>query len=106
MNRLACVLLATLTYAAYAHCTSYVCEVFNEQQKIKTLTGTLNNSGYSERAASAQQTNPNLALAFTLCQEAGLKPVNVMMAVPGVRASVTKSQFLPNPACTLKCTPL
>ncbi len=106
MNRLACVLLATLTYAACAHSTLYSCDVFNEKQKIATLTGSLNNSGPSARVASAQSTDPNTALAFLLCQQAGLNPVNVMMAVPSIRASsgVTKSQLLPNPACTLKCT--
>ena len=109
MNRLTFVLLTILTYTGCAYSTLYSCDVFNEKQKLTTLTGSLNNNDFpQEQTTYAQQTDPNIALAFTLCQQAGLKPVNVMMTIPGLRASstVTKSQLLPNPACTLKCTPL
>lgn len=95
-------LLITFLYSEFAYSTLYSCEVFKDKQKIATLTGALNNSNLS----SNQQADPNTALAFLLCQEAGLKPVNVMIDVPGIRTGVTKSQLLPNPACTLQCTPL
>lgn len=84
-------------YGESAYGMLYSCEIFNEKIKINTLTGEL---------ASNAHTDPNLALAFTLCQQAGLKPVNVMILVTGISVPIKKNQLLPNPACTLKCSPL
>lgn len=89
--------LITFLYSEYAYSTSYSCDVFKNKEKIATLTGYL---------ANVQNADPNTALAFTLCQQAGLQPINVTMNIPGIRAGVTKSQLLPNPDCTLKCTPI
>lgn len=90
--------LSLCVYTKFAYSTLYSCEVFRDKQKITTLTGSLD---------SSLQTDPNTALTYTLCQQAGLNPINVMIAIPGIRtsAAVTKSQLLPNPACSLKCTP-
>lgn len=89
--------LATCIYATCAHSAYYSCEIFKEKLKIATLTGELANNTHAD---------PNVALAFTLCQQAGLKPINVMILVPGISVPVKKNQLLPNPACTLKCSPL
>ncbi|MES2205109.1 MAG: hypothetical protein V4496_07835 [Pseudomonadota bacterium] len=109
MRFIAFILLSMIFfYSESAYSTLYSCDIFKDKQKITTLTGSLNNSELSGRMTNTQATDPNTALAFTLCQQAGLQPVNVMLTIPGIRASssVTKNQLLPNPACTLKCTPL
>lgn len=100
--------LVAFLYGKYAYSTLYSCDVFKDKEKITTLTGSLNNSDTARLGANSQQADPNMALAFLLCQQAGLKPVNVMMDVTGIRntTSVRKNQYLPNPSCSLKCSPL
>ena len=97
MKKIKKFLLITGLYAASAHSTFYSCDIFNNHKKITALTGEIANN---------TNIDPNNALAFTLCQQAGFKPINVLISIPGIRqtTSITKNQLIPNPACTLKCT--
>lgn len=77
----------------------YSCIVYNNTEKVTTLIGSLPENN---------NTNPNTALAFVLCQQAGLPSVRTQIGIPGLRHAdnVTKVQELPNPACSLQCYPI
>lgn len=93
-----------------AHSTNYSCDILKNGQKITTLPGSLPDDNRIAEASNnaAASLDPNTVLAYTLCQQAGFKLINTQIAVPGLRnpSNVTKIQQIPDPACTLKCTPI
>jgi hypothetical protein len=88
------------------YCTNYSCDVFKNSQQITTLPGSLPDNNSIALATNKTPLDPNIALAYTLCQQAGFKLINTQASIPGLRSgpSVTKIQQFPDPACSLKCS--
>ncbi len=91
-----------------AYSTHYSCDIFNNGQKITTLPGAVPDNNRIASAANHNITDPNITLAYTLCQQAGFRLINTQVAIPGMRSNsnVTKIQQTPDPACSLKCSPI
>lgn len=107
MNRIFSLFCITFIYTTCAYSVNYSCDIFNKDKKIMTLPGSLPNNGPLGRTANGPQDDPNIALAYVLCQQAGFKLISSQISIPGMRSStsVTKIQQYPDPACILKCTP-
>ncbi len=107
-RRVALLFITVYAYALCAYSTNYSCDIFNGTEKIMTLPGSLPNTSIIGRETSNPKVDPNIALSFTLCQQAGFKLIGVQTSIPGMRGptSVTKIQQYPDPACVLKCMPM
>ncbi|MBP9726249.1 MAG: hypothetical protein KBD83_02115 [Gammaproteobacteria bacterium] len=108
MNRRSTILfIAAYAYVLCAYGINYSCEIFKGTEKIMTLPGSLPDTNTIGQSVSGRPIDPNIALSYTLCQQAGFKLISVQTSIPGMRSStrVTKIQQYPNPLCTLKCTP-
>ena len=104
MKRL--IVCLSMMWTTHAYCTNYSCAVFKNSQQITTLPGSLPDNSPA-RGQNNIPVDPNIALAYTLCQQAGFQLISTQVTIPGLRGSpsgVTKIQQFPDPACTLKCT--
>lgn len=99
--------ISAYAYALCAYGINYSCDIFKGTEKIMTLPGSIADSSTVGRETKNPKVDPNIALSFTLCQQAGFKLIGVQLAIPGLRSSknVTKIEQYPDPACRLKCTP-
>lgn len=107
MKRISLLFFMAFTYSICAFSTNYSCDVFDGDKKIMTLPGTLPDEGAIGRVNSGQAIDPNTALSYTLCQQAGFKLISTQVSIPGTRSltSVTKIQQYPDPKCKLQCQP-
>jgi hypothetical protein len=107
-RRVTLLLITTYAYALCAHATNYSCDIFKGTEKIMTLPGSVADSSAVGREKIHPNIDPNIALSFTLCQQAGFKLIGVQLTIPGLRSptNVTKIEQYPDPACVLKCTPM
>lgn len=98
--------IAAYTYTLCAYGADYSCDIFQGTEKIMTLPGSLPDTNIIGRSVSGPPIDPNIALSYTLCQQAGFKLISVQTSIPGMRGStsVTKIQQYPDPLCILKCT--
>lgn len=110
MSKIFAYALISISFFAYtttAFSANYLCDVYNVDKKITTLPGALPDYGPIDQSSASSQNDPNIALAYVLCQQAGFQLMSTQVAIPGMRGStsVTKIQQFPDPKCILKCKP-